>query len=112
MRENSGQDELGVVDVDILEEVFPTEMEVVVAGDQDDFWKVLVLLVLHDLAVRRLLGQKFPSSRLQDGLHGGETGADPWGQEEELPLEERSAVCSLQRLLQTEAKQNLGLGVP
>lgn len=49
--------------------------------------KYLVLLVLHDLSVGGLFGQQFPSSALQDGLHGAEAGADSRGQVEILPLQ-------------------------
>lgn len=51
--------------------------------------------MLHDLSVGGLFGQQLSSSTLQDGLHGAEAGADPWGEVEVLSLEEWCTVGSL-----------------
>lgn len=46
--------------------------------------------MLHDLSVGGLFGQQLSSSTLQDGLHGAEAGADPWGEVEVLSLHHAS----------------------
>lgn len=103
----------------VLGEVLPAEVKVVLTGDQDDLWKVLeetdtlirtsqslkmmkiqmmrikmkdlVLLVLHHLPIGGLLGQQLPSGALHYAPHGAEAWADPRSQVEVLPLDEEVA---------------------
>lgn len=51
--------------------------------------------MLHDLSVGGLFSQQLSTCTLQDGLHGAEARADPWGEVKVFPLEEWCAVGSL-----------------
>lgn len=44
--------------------------------------------MLHNFSVGGLFGQQLSTSTLQDGLHGAETWANPWGEVEVFPLYE------------------------